>query len=66
VEYKSSHVKQYFKEQHALRTETTIKPAGPSGAPCSPTPTLPRPLRDALDQLDVQIQKLHQEAALAA
>jgi len=24
VEYKSSHVKQYFKEQHALRTETTI------------------------------------------
>jgi hypothetical protein len=25
VEYKSSHVKQYFKEQRALRTETTIK-----------------------------------------
>ena len=24
VEYKHSHVKQYFKEQHALRTETTI------------------------------------------
>src|SRR5713101_7831289 len=24
IEYKSSHVKQYFKEQHALRTETTI------------------------------------------
>jgi hypothetical protein len=24
VEYKRSHVKQYFKEQHALRTETTI------------------------------------------
>lgn len=24
VEYKSSHIKQYFKEQHALRTETTI------------------------------------------
>jgi hypothetical protein len=24
VEYKASHVKQYFKEQHALRTETTI------------------------------------------
>jgi hypothetical protein len=24
VEYKSSHVKQYFKEQRALRTETTI------------------------------------------
>lgn len=24
VEYTSSHVKQYFKEQHALRTETTI------------------------------------------
>jgi hypothetical protein len=24
VEYKSSHVKQYFKEQHALRTEPTI------------------------------------------
>jgi hypothetical protein len=24
VEYKSAHVKQYFKEQHALRTETTI------------------------------------------
>jgi hypothetical protein len=24
VDYKSSHVKQYFKEQHALRTETTI------------------------------------------
>jgi hypothetical protein len=24
VEYKSSHVKQYFKERHALRTETTI------------------------------------------
>ena len=24
IEYKSSHVKQYFKEQRALRTETTI------------------------------------------
>ena len=24
IEYKHSHVKQYFKEQHALRTETTI------------------------------------------
>jgi hypothetical protein len=24
IEYKSSHVKQYFKEEHALRTETTI------------------------------------------
>ena len=24
VEYKASHVKQYFKEEHALRTETTI------------------------------------------
>jgi hypothetical protein len=24
VEYKSSHVKQYFKQEHALRTETTI------------------------------------------
>ncbi len=24
VEYKHSHVKQYFKEQRALRTETTI------------------------------------------
>ena len=24
VQYKASHVKQYFKEQHALRTETTI------------------------------------------
>jgi hypothetical protein len=24
VEYKSSHVKQYFREQHALRTETTM------------------------------------------
>jgi hypothetical protein len=24
VEYKSSHVKQYFKEQHAPRSETTI------------------------------------------
>jgi hypothetical protein len=24
IEYKQSHVKQYFKEQHALRTETTI------------------------------------------
>jgi hypothetical protein len=24
VEYKSSHLKQYFKEEHALRTETTI------------------------------------------
>jgi hypothetical protein len=24
VEYRSSHVKQYFKEQQALRTETTI------------------------------------------
>jgi hypothetical protein len=30
------------------------------------TDHLPRPLRDALDQLDVEIQKLHQEAALAA
>src|SRR5262249_28974347 len=24
VDYKSAHIKQYFKEQHALRTETTI------------------------------------------
>jgi hypothetical protein len=30
VEYKSSHVKQYFKEQHALRTETTICGRGAS------------------------------------
>lgn len=28
VEYKKSHVKQYFKEQHALRTETTINDPG--------------------------------------
>jgi hypothetical protein len=27
---------------------------------------LPRPLRIALDQLDAEIQKLHEEAALAA
>ncbi len=27
---------------------------------------LPRPLRTALDQLDAEIQKLHEEAALAA
>ena len=30
------------------------------------TDQLPRPLRAALDQLDAEIQKLHQEAALAA
>ena len=30
------------------------------------TDHLPRPLRAALDQLDAEIQKLHQEAALAA
>ena len=28
VEYKRSHVKQYFKENHALRTETTINDTG--------------------------------------
>ena len=121
VEYKHSHVKQYFKEQHALRTETTIN--NPNvGRPCTCTQMtydlrrlrlkgvihripkthryiatthglevaffysklylrilrpqwnallpdsdhLPRPLRTALDQLDAEIQKLHQEASLAA
>jgi hypothetical protein len=32
----------------------------------SESDTLPRSLRTALDQLDTEIQKLHQEAALAA
>ena len=31
VEYKSSHVKQYFKEERALRTETTINDTGDFG-----------------------------------
>jgi len=41
VEYKHSHVKQYFKEQRALRTETTINNRRTStstrGSPTSPT-----------------------------
>jgi hypothetical protein len=30
------------------------------------TDALPRPLRDALDHLDAEIRKLHEEAALGA
>jgi hypothetical protein len=85
-------VKQYFKEQHALRMETTInnptsKPSvrlricraaffyaklhlrifRPNWAALLPDPDgLPRSLCAVLDQLDVEIQKLHEEAAIAA
>jgi hypothetical protein len=31
-----------------------------------PADALPRPLRDALDRLDIEIRKLHEEATLAA
>jgi hypothetical protein len=41
-----------------------LRPQWPALLP--DTEALPRPLRDALDHLDVEIQKLHQEAALAA
>ncbi len=41
-----------------------LRPAWP--ALLSPNDQLPRPLRAALDELDTQIRKIHEEAALAA
>ncbi len=46
IEYKRSHVKQYFKEERALRTETTINDPGDfnlnKGLKSLPTPSLSR------------------------
>ena len=51
----------FFAAKLSLRI---LRPEWPALLPADDS--LPRPLRDALDQLDAQIRKIHEDAALAA
>ena len=51
-------------ERLLIRREGRVEPAQDVLLPANDA--LPRPLRQALDQLDTEVRKLHEEAGLAA
>jgi hypothetical protein len=65
VEYKASHVKQYFKEQRALRTETTINnPNDFSVAKAVPNLTHLRDLGDQVNRKLLEVERVSQQCVL--
>ncbi len=65
VEYKSSHVKQYFKEQRALRTETTINnPNDFYVAKAVPNLTHLRNLGDQVNRKLLEVERVSHQCVL--
>src|SRR3954454_20743317 len=65
VEYKSSHVKQYFKEQRALRTETTINnPNDFYVAKAVSNLTHLRQLGDQINRKVLEVERVSQQCVL--
>lgn len=65
VEYKSSHVKQYFKEQRALRTETTINnPKDFYVAKAVPNLTHLRNLGDQVNRKLLEVERVSHQCVL--
>ena len=65
VEYKSSHVKQYFKEQRALRTETTINnPKDFHVAKAVPNLSHLRDLGDQVNRKLLEVERLSHHCVL--
>ena len=65
VEYKSSHVKQYFKEQRALRTETTINnPKDFYVAKAVPNLSHLRDLGDQVNRKLLEVERVSQQCVL--
>ena len=65
IEYKSSHVKQYFKEQRALRTETTINnPNDFYVAKAVPNLSHLRDLGDQVNRKLLEVERVSQQCVL--
>ena len=65
IEYKSSHVKQYFKEQRALRTETTINnPMDFYVAKAVPNLSHLRDLGDQVNRKLLEVERVSQQCVL--
>jgi hypothetical protein len=65
IEYKSSHVKQYFKEQRALRTETTINnPRDFYVAKAVPNLSHLRNLGDQVNRKVLEVERVSQQCVL--
>jgi hypothetical protein len=65
IEYKSSHVKQYFKEQRALRTETTINnPADFYVAKAVPNLSHLRDLGDQVNRKLLEVERVSHQCVL--
>ena len=66
IEYKSSHVKQYFKEQRALRTETTINnPTDFDVAKAVPNLTHLRDLGDQVNRKLLEVERVSHQCVLS-
>jgi hypothetical protein len=65
IEYKSSHVKQYFKEQRALRTETTINnPRDVHVAKAVPNLSHLRDLGDQVNRKLLEVERVSHQCVL--